>query len=84
MSNINVSLENPYGEVIIPRARVRSPDDAATVIANPVALSNSDAANPYGASNSEPPPYVVKEAAGGEEEEEGRSRACCYRCRRKK
>lgn len=82
MSSINVSIDNPYGEVVIPRAKIRSPDDVSTVITNPVALSN-DAGNPYGVSNSEPPPYVVKEAGGGEEEE-GRSRGCCYRCRRKK
>lgn len=82
MSTINVSLDNPYGEVIIPRAKIRSPDDASTVITNPAALGN-DASNPYGMTHSEPPPYVVKEAGGGEEEE-GRSRGCCYRCRRKK
>lgn len=82
MSTINVSIDNPYGEVVIPRAKIRSPDDVSTVITNPVALS-SDAGNPYGVSNSEPPPYVVKEAGGGEEDE-GRSRGCCYRCRRKK
>lgn len=82
MSNINVSIENPYGEVVIPRAKIRSSDDISTVITNPLALSN-DAGNPYGVSNSDPPPYVVKDAGGGEEEE-GRSRGCCYRCRRKK
>lgn len=81
MSNINVSIENPYGEVVIPRAKIRSSDDVSTVITNPLALSN-DAGNPY-VSNADPPPYVVKEAGGGEEEE-GRSRGCCYRCRRKK
>lgn len=83
-SNINVSLENPYGEVTIPRAKLRPSDDVATVIANPMALSSNDG-NPYGVSSSAPPPpYVVKEAGGGEEEEEGRSRACCYSCRRRK
>lgn len=82
MSKINVSLENPYGEVTIPRAKIHSSDDVATVIANPMAVS-SDGGNPYGVSSSaSPPPYVVKEVGGGEEE--GRSRGCCYRCRRKK
>lgn len=81
-SNINVSLENPYGEVTIPRAKIRSSDDGNVVIANPMALS-SDAGNPYGVSSSAPPPYVVKEA-GGLEEEEVKSSACCYRCRRRK
>uniref|UniRef100_A0A3Q3G8N5 Uncharacterized protein n=1 Tax=Labrus bergylta TaxID=56723 RepID=A0A3Q3G8N5_9LABR len=80
MSNINVSLENPYGEVTIPRAKLR-PSDDATVIANPMALSNNDS-NPYGVASSAPPPYMVKEA--GEEEEGGRCPACCYRCRRRK
>lgn len=74
MSRINVSPENPYGEVTIPRAKIRSPDDNATVIVNPMTMSSNEG---------NPPPYVVKEA-GVEEEEEARSRTCCYRCRRKK
>lgn len=74
MSKINVSPENPYGEVTIPRAKIRSLDDNATVIVNPMAMSSNEG---------NPPPYVVKEAKV-EEEEEARSRACCYRCRRKK
>lgn len=83
MSKIDVTLENPYSEVSIPRAKLRSSNDVATVIANPMALSN-DGGNPYAMSSSAPPPpYVVKEAGGGEEEE-GRSRVCCYRCRRRK
>lgn len=83
MSTIKVSLDNPYGEVTIPRAKLR-PSDDVTVIANPVALSSNDG-NLYGMSSSAPPPpYVVKEAGGGEDEEEGRCRACCYRCRRRK
>lgn len=73
MSKINVSPENPYGEVTIPRAKIRSPDDNATVIVNPMTMSSNEG---------NPPPYVVKEA--GVEEEEARSRTCCYRCRRKK
>ncbi|XP_035847759.1 uncharacterized protein si:ch211-202f5.3 [Sander lucioperca] len=77
-SNIRVSLENPYGEVTIPRAKLRPSDGDATVIANPGALSGE---NPYGVSSSAPPPYVVKEAAV---EEERGGRACCYRCRRRK
>lgn len=83
MSKINVSLENPYGEVTIPRAKIHSSDDVATVIVNQMAL-NSEGGNPYGVSNAaSPPPYVVKEVGAGEEEE-ARSRGCCYRCRRKK
>lgn len=73
MSKINVSPENPYGDVTIPRAKIRSPDDNATVIVNPMTMSSNEG---------NPPPYVVKEA--GVEEEEARSRTCCYRCRRKK
>lgn len=80
-SNIKVSLDNPYGEVTIPRAKLRPSDDVSTVIANPVALSSE---NPYGTSSSAPPPpYMVKDAGEGEEEE-GRCRVCCYRCRRRK
>ncbi|KAK9532118.1 hypothetical protein VZT92_009520 [Zoarces viviparus] len=75
-SNINVSPDNPYGQVTIPRAKLRLSDDLSTVIANPGALSSAD---PY---SSSPPPYVVKDA--GEEEEGGRGPACCYRCRRRK
>ena len=80
-TQISVSPENPYGEVVIPRAKIRSNNDV--VIVNPMAMSSDDG-NPYGVSSSAPPPpYVVKEVGGGEEEEE-RSRGCCYRCRRKK
>uniref|UniRef100_A0A3Q3MZJ8 Uncharacterized protein n=1 Tax=Mastacembelus armatus TaxID=205130 RepID=A0A3Q3MZJ8_9TELE len=83
-SNIKVSLDNPYGQVTIPRAKLHSSDDVATVIANPMALSNNDG-NPYGVMNSAPPPpYTVKEDGGRGEEEGGRCRACCYRCRRRK
>uniref|UniRef100_A0AAY4E234 Uncharacterized protein n=1 Tax=Denticeps clupeoides TaxID=299321 RepID=A0AAY4E234_9TELE len=39
---MNVSLENPYGNVTIPRAKLRT--DSSTVIINPLALEN----NPYG------------------------------------
>ncbi|CAB1423369.1 unnamed protein product [Pleuronectes platessa] len=68
-SNIHVSLDNPYGQVTIPRAKLRSSDDAATVIANPMAL-NSNEGNPYGSSSAAPPPpYMVKEDGGGDEEE---------------
>lgn len=73
MSKINISPENPYGEVTIPRAKIRSPDDNATVIVNPMTMSSNEG---------NPPPYVVKEAV--EEEGEVQSRTCCYRCRRKK
>uniref|UniRef100_A0AAQ4Q873 Uncharacterized protein n=1 Tax=Gasterosteus aculeatus aculeatus TaxID=481459 RepID=A0AAQ4Q873_GASAC len=81
-SNISVSPDNPYGQVTIPRAKLRLSDDVSTVIANPGALSSNDS-NPYSASNSSPAPYVVKEA-GGEDEGRGRCPACCYRCRRRK
>ncbi|KAJ7988542.1 hypothetical protein DPEC_G00324650 [Dallia pectoralis] len=50
---MNVSLENPYGDVNIPRAKLRSSGDS-TVIINPMALdsnySNQNfSLNPYGA-----------------------------------
>ncbi|KAL3041108.1 hypothetical protein OYC64_019333 [Pagothenia borchgrevinki] len=76
MSNINVSLDNPYGEVTIPRAKLHPSEDGSTVIANPMALSSDN--NPYSA-QSPAPSYLVKEA----EPEEGGGR-CCYRCRRRK
>ncbi|KAK2887828.1 hypothetical protein Q8A73_019276 [Channa argus] len=81
-SNIKVSLENPYGQVTIPRAKLHSSNDVSTVIANPMALNES---NPYATSGSAPPPpYIVKEDGGGVEEEGGRCHACCYRCRKRK
>lgn len=81
-SNIKVSLDNPYGHVTIPRAKLRPSDSDATVIANPTALGSGEG-NSY-ATSSAPPPYMVKEDGGGDEEEAGRCRACCYRCRRRK
>uniref|UniRef100_A0A8C6S414 Uncharacterized protein n=1 Tax=Neogobius melanostomus TaxID=47308 RepID=A0A8C6S414_9GOBI len=75
MSGINVSLDNPYGHVTIPRARLQT--DGSTVIANPAVVNgntNSAGNNPYGGSAPE-----VREA----EPEEPQCRACCYRCRRK-
>uniref|UniRef100_A0A672HXU8 Uncharacterized protein n=1 Tax=Salarias fasciatus TaxID=181472 RepID=A0A672HXU8_SALFA len=81
-SKISVTPDNPYSEVHIPRARLRSADDVSTVIANPAAVRAADG-NPYGAAGSAPPPpYMVKEDPG--EAEGGRCRACCYRCRRKR
>ena len=78
MSGISVSLDNPYGDVTIPRAKLRG--DQSLVIGNPVALSN-----PYGKTEGgeaqAPSTYNVKLA---EPEEEMRCRACCYRCRRRK
>ncbi|CAL8280267.1 unnamed protein product [Merluccius merluccius] len=77
MSAISVSLDNPYGHVTIPRAKLRGDD--SLVIGNPAALSN-----PYGKTGGgtneaqDPPPYTVKEA-----EEEMRCPGCCYRCRRR-
>ncbi|KAF0031804.1 hypothetical protein F2P81_016359 [Scophthalmus maximus] len=59
-SNINVSLENPYSQVTIPRAKLRPSNDVATVIANPMALSGNDG-NPYSSSSAPPPAYMVKE-----------------------
>uniref|UniRef100_A0A8D3A9N3 Uncharacterized protein n=1 Tax=Scophthalmus maximus TaxID=52904 RepID=A0A8D3A9N3_SCOMX len=82
-SNINVSLENPYSQVTIPRAKLRPSNDVATVIANPMALSGNDG-NPYSSSSAPPPAYMVKEDGGGEEGEGGWCRACCYRCKRRK
>uniref|UniRef100_A0A3Q1JEM7 Uncharacterized protein n=1 Tax=Anabas testudineus TaxID=64144 RepID=A0A3Q1JEM7_ANATE len=81
-SNINVSLENPYGQVTIPRAKLRPSDDGSMVIANQIALNEG---NQYVASSpASQTPYMVKEDGGGGEEEVGRCRACCYRCRRRK
>uniref|UniRef100_A0A3Q0SKJ1 Uncharacterized protein n=1 Tax=Amphilophus citrinellus TaxID=61819 RepID=A0A3Q0SKJ1_AMPCI len=79
-SNINISLENPYGQVTIPRASLH-PSGDSTVIANPMVVTSTE--NPYEVSSSAPPPYTVKEDRGGDDEG-GRCRACCYRCRRKK
>uniref|UniRef100_A0A669EX89 Uncharacterized protein n=1 Tax=Oreochromis niloticus TaxID=8128 RepID=A0A669EX89_ORENI len=61
-SNINVSLENPYGQVAIPRAKLHSSSDS-TVIANPMVITSNE--NPYQVSSSAPPPYTVKEDGGG-------------------
>ena len=73
MSNINVSLDNPYGEVTIPRAQLNSEEDGSTVIANPMAHGLDN--NPYRV-QSPAPSYLVKEA----EPEEGGG-WCCYRCK---
>ncbi|KAI1905110.1 hypothetical protein AGOR_G00012550 [Albula goreensis] len=51
---MNLSLDNPYGEVTIPRAKLRTTADSSTVIANPLAHDSSlysgrnSALNPYG------------------------------------
>ncbi|KAK3509416.1 hypothetical protein QTP70_034167 [Hemibagrus guttatus] len=49
---MNLSLNNPYGDVSIPRAKLRSYDDSSTVIINPMALESSyngnASQNPYG------------------------------------
>uniref|UniRef100_A0A8C6K5W5 Uncharacterized protein n=1 Tax=Nothobranchius furzeri TaxID=105023 RepID=A0A8C6K5W5_NOTFU len=80
-SNINISPENPYGQVTIPRAKLHRPsEEIGTVIYNPMTLNSE---NPYAEKSSAPPPYTVKEDDGGEEEM-GRCPACCYRCRRRK
>ncbi|XP_062410952.1 uncharacterized protein si:ch211-202f5.3 [Sardina pilchardus] len=92
---MNISLENPYGSVTIPRAHLRASDENSTVIINPMALEHNNGANPYDGApvygtevkngTQNPPPYggdasyTVKE----DEEQVGRCNACCYRCRRK-
>lgn len=54
---MNLCLDNPYGDVTIPRAKLRSPEDSSTVFANPLALDSANygaqsnrnsALNPYG------------------------------------
>ncbi|KAJ0015642.1 hypothetical protein NQD34_009262 [Periophthalmus magnuspinnatus] len=74
MSKINVSLDNPYGHVTIPRAKLQSDADGSTVIANPAVIHSNGNSNPYAS-----PAPEVREV----EPEEPRCRACCYRCRRK-
>lgn len=89
---MNISLENPYGNVTIPRAKLRLDEDS-TVIANPMALESTakgvSSKNPYAGNegSSQGPPgydgrtsYTVKD----DTEEVGRCHNCCYRCRRKK
>lgn len=71
MSNINVSLDNPYGHVTIPRAKLQSNADGSTVIANPAVVNGNN--NPYASTAPE-----VREV----EPQETRCRACCYRCRK--
>uniref|UniRef100_A0A672LQ05 Si:ch211-202f5.3 n=1 Tax=Sinocyclocheilus grahami TaxID=75366 RepID=A0A672LQ05_SINGR len=49
---MNISLENPYGDVTIPRAKLRGPADSSTIIMNPMALESTynnrnSALNPY-------------------------------------
>uniref|UniRef100_A0A3P9LCL3 Uncharacterized protein n=1 Tax=Oryzias latipes TaxID=8090 RepID=A0A3P9LCL3_ORYLA len=78
-SNINVSLDNPYGQVTIPRAKLRPSDGGSTVIANPTALCSNDTSYTI-SSSAHKESYMVKEDEGVEEEKRG----CCYRCRRKK
>lgn len=49
LNAMNISLENPYGDVTIPRAKLRG--DSSTIIMNPMALDSSynrtNATNPY-------------------------------------
>uniref|UniRef100_A0A8C9RCH4 Si:ch211-202f5.3 n=1 Tax=Scleropages formosus TaxID=113540 RepID=A0A8C9RCH4_SCLFO len=53
MSNtLNLSLENPYSNVSIPRAKLRSAEDSGTVIINPLAIGGTEqgrasSLNPY-------------------------------------
>ncbi|TRY81403.1 hypothetical protein DNTS_032837, partial [Danionella cerebrum] len=49
---MNISLENPYGDVTIPRAKLRDQPNSSTIIMNPMALesaynSRTSALNPY-------------------------------------
>ncbi|KAF6718781.1 hypothetical protein FQA47_011117 [Oryzias melastigma] len=81
-SNINVSLDNPYGQVTIPRAKLRPSDEGSTVIVNPMALSSNEKSYTV-SSSAHQESYMVKED-GGVDEERGGCRACCYRCRRRK
>lgn len=66
---MNLSLDNPYGNVTIPRAKLRSPEDS-TVIINPMALdttyNGNNSLNPYGAfkpQGDELPPTESKEGS---------------------
>lgn len=97
---MNISLENPYGDVTIPRAKLR--DDSSTIIMNPMALESSynrtNGTNPYGSfktpgsnvpvygETKNPPAYSSQGTYTVKEDEEqvGRCYACCCRCRRKK
>ncbi|XP_072548983.1 uncharacterized protein [Salminus brasiliensis] len=49
---MNLSLDNPYGNVTIPRAKLRPYGDSSTVILNPMTLESSyngtSSQNPYG------------------------------------
>ncbi|KAL7834787.1 hypothetical protein SRHO_G00290340 [Serrasalmus rhombeus] len=49
---MNLSLDNPYGNVTIPRAKLREYGDSSMVIINPMTLESSyngsSAQNPYG------------------------------------
>uniref|UniRef100_A0A8C1HYP0 Si:ch211-202f5.3 n=2 Tax=Cyprinus carpio TaxID=7962 RepID=A0A8C1HYP0_CYPCA len=49
---MNISIENPYGDVTIPRAKLRDQPDSSTIIMNPMALESTynnrnSAFNPY-------------------------------------
>lgn len=48
---MNISLENPYGDVTIPRAKLRDQGDSSTIIMNPMTLesayNNRNSLNPY-------------------------------------
>lgn len=49
---MNISLENPYGDVTIPRAKLRDQPDSSTIIINPMALestykNHNSSVNPY-------------------------------------
>ncbi|KAK7173824.1 hypothetical protein R3I93_003600 [Phoxinus phoxinus] len=49
---MNISLENPYGDVTIPRAKLRDENESSTIIMNPMALESAynnrnSSSNPY-------------------------------------
>lgn len=69
---MNLSLENPYGDVTIPRAKLRSAEDS-TIITNPMAVGSTysnrnSSLNPYGAfkpnGESQGPSEVTKDGDG--------------------
>ncbi|XP_050965185.1 uncharacterized protein si:ch211-202f5.3 [Labeo rohita] len=73
---MNISLENPYGDVTIPRAKLRDQADSSTIIMNPMALESSynnrnSGLNPYSSfktpgENNTPSVPVYGEARNGQ------------------
>lgn len=94
MSNLNLSLDNPYGSVTIPRAKLSSVEDGSVVIANPAAVYSAagpSALNPYGnfqprgeqgpqdPSGRTPMPYEGTASTYTIKETEEKD-SCCYSC----